>query len=97
MSRPGVSVEAAREAIGESFDVAVEVGRSAADGQVRVQRIAELVGADAKGVLTRDLFVANPEGGADAGFVVTGTTPRLAGDFAARGVRLDAGLFKRAR
>jgi hypothetical protein len=42
--------------------------------------------------------VANADAAAgDAGFVVTGTTPRLAGDFALRGVRLDAGLFKRAR
>jgi pilus assembly protein CpaF len=96
MSRPGVSVEAAREAIGESFDVAVEIGRSASDGQLRVLRVAELAGSDAKGVVTRDLFVSNPEGG-EAPFVVTGTTPRLAGDFAARGVRLDASLFKRAR
>ena len=32
LSRPGVSLEAAREAIGESFDLAVEIGRAASDG-----------------------------------------------------------------
>ena len=51
-----------REVIGESFDIAVEVG-SFPDGRLRVMRIAELGGADAKGIVARDLFVFNADPG----------------------------------
>jgi pilus assembly protein CpaF len=91
------SIEVAREAISESFDVVVEVGRVAPGGHLRVLRIAEIAGTDAKGVATRDLFISNLDLAGDASFVVTGATPRLAADFAARGVRLDAALFRRVR
>ena len=43
-------LEATREVVGEAFDVAVEVN-SFPDGRVRVTRIAELGGADAKGIV----------------------------------------------
>jgi pilus assembly protein CpaF len=95
LARPGASVEAARELVGESFDVAVEV-RRAGDGKLRVLRVAELVGTDAKGVGTRDIFVANAEGTGDAAFSVTGTIPRVAHDFLARGIRLDPSMFRKA-
>ena len=61
LTRAGVTVEAAREALGEAFDVAVEVVR-AADGRLRVLRVAEIAGADAKGVVARDLFVLSADG-----------------------------------
>ncbi|HLK35686.1 MAG TPA: ATPase, T2SS/T4P/T4SS family [Polyangiaceae bacterium] len=96
LGRPGTSVDVAREAIGESFDVALEVLRLP-DGRLRVQRVAELAGADAKGVVARDLFQSSVEGTGESGFIVTGTTPRIALDLAARGIKLDATLFKRAR
>ncbi|MDP9033310.1 MAG: FHA domain-containing protein [Myxococcota bacterium] len=92
--RPGALVEAAREAVGESFDIAVEVMRGA-DGEHRVVRVAELGGADAKGVVFRDLFVLRAEAEGPSSFAATGTTPRLASDFAARGIKLDPGLFRR--
>ncbi len=92
LAHPAASVEAAREAVGEAFDVAVELGRGPG-GKVRVTRLAELAGADAKGVVARDLF----QGSGDAGPLAAGPTPRLANDFAARGVKLDSALFKRAR
>jgi pilus assembly protein CpaF len=97
LGRPGASIEAAREAVAESFDVAVEVGWASGEGRVRVLRIAELAGADPKGVVTRDLFASNADPSGEPAFVVTGTTPRLAHEFAARGVRLDPNLFRRAR
>ena len=96
MARPGTSIEAARELVGESFDVTVEVGRGA-EGKLRVLRVSELTGADVKGVTARDLFLSNADAGGEPVFVVTGTTPRLAHEFAARGIRLDAALFRRAR
>jgi Flp pilus assembly CpaF family ATPase len=93
LARPGASIEAAREAVGESFDVAVEVTRSP-DGRQRVLRVAELVGGDPLGVVTRDLFVLTTDGTAEGVYATTGTVPRLASHFAARGVKLDGGLFK---
>ncbi|HEV3192585.1 MAG TPA: ATPase, T2SS/T4P/T4SS family [Polyangiaceae bacterium] len=95
-ARPGTSMEAARELVGESFDVTIEVGRGA-EGKLRVLRVSELTGADVKGVTARDLFLSNADAGGEPVFVVTGTTPRLAHEFAARGIRLDAALFRRAR
>jgi pilus assembly protein CpaF len=92
LAHPGASPEAAREAVCEAFDVAIEVGVGPG-GRVRVSRLVELAGADARGVITRDLFASAAAGeGASIG-----PTARLTHDFAARGVKLDAGLFKRAR
>jgi pilus assembly protein CpaF len=93
MARPGASLEAAREAVGESFDVAVEVVQ-AVSGTLRVSRIAELEGGDATGVVGRDLFIAEAGRDGQWGFTPTGTVPRLTSDFAARGVRMDHALFR---
>jgi hypothetical protein len=57
--------------------------------------MGELAGADASGIIVRDLFVRSADGTGEAGFVSTGVTPRLMQDFAARGLKLDAALFKR--
>ncbi len=96
LHRPGLSLEAMRDVVGESFDIAVEIG-AFPDGRLRVTRVAELGGADAKGIVARDLFVfnADPSGG-DGSFSATGVVPRIANELAARGMKLDAGLFKRA-
>jgi pilus assembly protein CpaF len=85
------SVEAARESVGESFDVAVEVV-SLPDGRARVVRVAELAGSDAKGVVARDLFTSSDDGQ----FAATGVVPRAVADFGGRGVKVDPNLFKRA-
>ena len=94
LARPGASIEAAREAAGESFDVVVEVVRTA-DGRLRVLRVAELAGSEGKGVATRDLFILSADGTGEGAYAATGTVPRLSHDFAARGVKLDGALFKR--
>jgi pilus assembly protein CpaF len=96
LSRPGVDLDAAREAVGESFDVAVEAVRLP-DGRLRVLRVAELSGGDSKGITVRELFTLSAEGaaGGDGAFVASGVTPRFVNDFAARGIKLDPGLFKR--
>lgn len=99
LHRPGLSLEAMRDVVGEAFDVAVEVG-TLPDGRLRVMRIAELGGSDAKGIVARDIFVfnadANPASGGEGGFSATGVVPRLANDLAARGMKLDPAIFKRA-
>jgi pilus assembly protein CpaF len=97
LGRPGASVEAAREAVSESFDIAVEVGWGGGERRPRILRITEFAGVEAKGLAMRDLFVSNSDPGSEPAFVVTGTTPRLAHEFAARGVRLDPNLFRRAK
>jgi pilus assembly protein CpaF len=96
LHRPGLGLEAMRDVVGEAFDVAVEVG-TLPDGRLRVMRIAELGGSDAKGIVARDLFVfnADPQGG-EGSFSATGVVPRLANDLAARGMKLDPSMFKRA-
>jgi pilus assembly protein CpaF len=96
MARPGASLEAAREAVGESFDVAVEVVQSA-PGSLRVSRIAELEGGDTTGVVGRDLFIAEADREGHWAFTPTGAIPRLTTDFAARGVRIDPALFRGGR
>jgi len=96
LHRPGLGLEAMREVVGEAFDLALEIG-TLPDGRARVMRIAELGGSDAKGIVARDLFVfnADPQGG-DGAFTATGVVPRIANELAARGMKLDPGLFKRS-
>ncbi len=96
LHRPGLSLEGMREVVGEAFDIAIETS-SLPDGRLRVTRIAELGGADAKGIVVRDLFVFSPDAsGGDGSFSATGVVPRLANELAARGMKLDPSLFKRA-
>jgi pilus assembly protein CpaF len=96
LHRPGLGLEAMRDVVGEAFDIALEV-TTLSDGRLRVMRIAELGGSDAKGIVARDVFVFNtdPQGG-EGGFGSTGVVPRLANDLAARGMKLDPAIFKRA-
>lgn len=93
LARPGVGLEAAREMVGEAFDVAIEA-TALPDGRYRVTRIAELAGGDTKGVIARDLFVAQADG-PDGGHQATGVVPHLATELGARGIRLDPSLFKK--
>lgn len=93
-ARPGLAEGAARDALAESFDIAIEVATTA-DRRVRITRIAELSGVDAKGIVVRDIFTSVGEGAADGGFTATGIVPRIATELAQRGIRLDSSLFKR--
>jgi pilus assembly protein CpaF len=93
LAHPGATVDAAREAVSESFDVAIEVVR-AGDGKLRTLRVAELAGIDERGIVARDLFVMG-DGTGEAAYAATGVVPRLANDFAARGVRLEPSIFRR--
>jgi pilus assembly protein CpaF len=94
LSRPGLGAEAARECVGEAFDVGIEM-TTLSDGRQRILRIVELGGNDAKA--PRDLFVYVPEPSGDGTFQAMGVQPRAVADFAARGVKLDGAIFKRLR
>jgi hypothetical protein len=54
----------------------------------------ELAGGDARGVVVHELFLGHIDRDGRWTFTATGTTPRLASDFAARGGKLDMTLFK---
>jgi pilus assembly protein CpaF len=96
LDRPGLSLDGTREVVAEGFDVAAEV-TAFPDGRLRVTRVAELGGADAKGIVARDLFVFSSDpGGGDGSFSATGVVPRIANELAARGMKLDGAMFKRA-
>jgi pilus assembly protein CpaF len=96
MSRPGIDVDTTRECLAEAFDVAVEV-TTLADGRLRVLRVAEMGAGENRA--PRDLFVFTPDAsGGDGTFQASGAgSPRLVNEFAARGVKLDPAVFKRAR
>jgi pilus assembly protein CpaF len=95
LHRPGLTLEGMRELVGEAFDIAVE-STSFPDGRLRVTRIAELGAVDAKGVVARDIFAWSPDGNTGEGtFNPTGVVPRIAGELAARGTKLDGSMFKR--
>jgi pilus assembly protein CpaF len=93
LSRPGTSMDVAREVVAECFDVAIEV--SMADGKLRIHRLAELDAGNEKGSLVRDIFVHQADGAGEAAFAATGTIPKFKDELASRGVRLEATLFKK--
>jgi pilus assembly protein CpaF len=95
LARPGISPATAREIVGTSFDIGVEISRDSG-GTLRVQRITELSGTDLSDLGMRDIFVSSAHGGV-VSFSVTGTTPRLVQDMASRGIQLDATMFTRSR
>lgn len=97
-ARPGVDPASARQWIGASFDVAVEVAR--VGGRHRVLRIAE-IDADASEIRTRDVFqfVLDPATG-DRGegvFQPTGVIPAVVQELRAHGHRVDESTFKKSR
>jgi len=95
LARPGVSVESARECVADAFDIVIELGRLP-DERPRVFRLAELAGSDGKGVVARDVFTfVTEDASGDGTFAVSGVVPRVVGEFAARGVKVDPNLFKR--
>ena len=81
-----------RDGLGESFDVALELGAQP-DGRPKIIRICELAGAEGKAVAVHELFVLEANGE----YVATGTIPRMVADLGVRGVKIDQGIFKRGR
>jgi pilus assembly protein CpaF len=97
LARSGTSADAAREALGECFDLAVEIVRLG-DGRLRVQRVSELDVAERAGGITltpRDIFVLQNDASGESALTATGVIPKVKDDLAARGVRLDAALFRK--
>lgn len=96
---PATSTEAVREWINASFDIGIELVRMR-DGRMRVARVAELAGVEGSAIALRDIFTFSVDriaaGGAIEGsFHPTGVVPRVAEQLQARGVPLDATVFRR--
>jgi pilus assembly protein CpaF len=97
--RPGLPVEALREWVNASFDVAVEYARMR-DGRTRVVRVSEPAGVEGRVITMRDIFTFHVErtasgGAVEGSFHPTGVVPRIAEDLQARGLSLDPSLFRR--
>src|SRR5690606_18814688 len=96
--RPGLTVPTAREWLGASFDLGLEVTRLR-DGRLRLVRIAELR-RSSQGVSLRDIFTfayhhTAAGGSVEGAFYASGTVPRVIEDLAARGMALDVAIFRR--
>jgi pilus assembly protein CpaF len=83
LERAGSSADDAAQAMGDSFDIAVDL-QSADGGRLRVMRVAELHGTSDGGGVARDLFVFSTNGTGEPSYVATGLAPRLSLDFAVR-------------
>jgi pilus assembly protein CpaF len=100
-ARPGLTLDAAREWLGTSFDLAVELARLR-DGRYRVLRVAEVIGTDHGAVALRDIFTFSVErsaagGAVEGSFAATGVVPRFVEELRLRGITLDQALFDRSR
>ncbi|PIE05721.1 MAG: hypothetical protein CSA75_03240, partial [Sorangium cellulosum] len=97
--RAGLPIEAVREWLNASFDLAVELVRLR-DGRSRVARISEPAGVEGNAIALRDIFTFTVERTASGGtvegsFHPSGVVPKVAENLQARGLGLDPGLFRR--
>ena len=97
-SRPGLTVETAREWLTSALDLGLELARPR-DDRVRVVRLAEFR-SGGHNTSVRDIFsfayhrtVAG--GSVEGSFYASGTIPRIVEDLAARGMPLDTTIFRR--
>ena len=82
--------------VGEAFfDIAV--GSAPSRRSLARDAHRELSSADQKGVIARDLFVFNADPGGGDGISAPPASCPHRDDLAARGMKLDAGMFKPAR
>jgi pilus assembly protein CpaF len=98
-ARSGMSIEAAREWVASSFDIAVEVSKLR-DGRQRVLRVSEINGTSDREILTQDIFTFLIErtaagGSIEGSFNSSGVVPRVADEMRARGIALETSLFTR--
>jgi pilus assembly protein CpaF len=97
-ARAALSTQTAREWIGSSFDLGLEVTQLR-DGRLRVVRLVEFRSSH-EGTSLRDIFVFTYHrtaagGSVEGAFYASGTVPRIVEDLAARGMPLDQSIFRR--
>lgn len=97
-TKPGVTPDIAREWLTSAFDLVIEIARLR-DGRHRVLRVAELE-MEGTRISVRDIFTFAVErtaagGAVEGSFHPTGVVPGIVEDLAARGIQIDASIFKR--
>ena len=97
-TKPGLTPDIAREWLTSAFDLVIEIARLR-DGRHRVLRVAELE-MDGNRIAVRDIFTFAVErtaagGAVEGSFHPTGVVPGIVEDLAARGIQIDASIFKR--
>ncbi|MEZ4440325.1 MAG: FHA domain-containing protein [Polyangiaceae bacterium] len=97
-TRPALTTQTAREWLGASFDLGLEVTQLR-DGRLRVVRMAEFRSGH-QGTSLRDIFTFSYHrtaagGSIEGAFYASGTVPRIVDDLAARGMPLDQSIFRR--
>ncbi len=95
---PALSSQTAREWLGASFDLGLEVTQLR-DGRLRVVRLVEFR-SEPHGTSLRDIFAfayhrTAAGGSIEGAFYASGTVPRIVEDLAARGMPLDQSIFRR--
>lgn len=98
VTKPGLTPDIAREWLASAFDLVIEIARLR-DGRHRVLRVAELA-VEGGHVAVRDIFTFAVErtaagGAVEGSFHPTGVVPGIVEDLAARGIQIDASIFKR--
>jgi pilus assembly protein CpaF len=97
-TKSGLTPDIAREWLTSAFDLVIEIARLR-DGRHRVLRVAELE-MDGNRIAVRDIFTFAVErtaagGAVEGSFHPTGVVPGIVEDLAARGIQIDASIFKR--
>ena len=97
-TRPGLTPQTAREWLGATFDLGLEVTQLR-DGRRRVVRLVEFRSSQ-QGIHMRDIFTFTYHrtatgGSIEGAFYASGTVPRIVEDLSARGMPLDQSIFRR--
>jgi pilus assembly protein CpaF len=96
---PGVTVDTARQALANGFDLALEIG-SATDGRDRVRRVVDVSLDPGGATQLHEVFSfvsdrAASGGSPEGSFVAASAEPRLLDELRARGVQIDTSPFQR--
>jgi pilus assembly protein CpaF len=97
-TRSGLSAQTAREWVGATFDLGLEMTQLR-DGRRRVVRLVEFRSSQS-GIHMRDIFTfayhrTAAGGSIEGAFYASGTVPRIVDDLSARGMPLDQSIFRR--
>jgi pilus assembly protein CpaF len=97
-TRPGLSTQTAREWVGATFDLGLEMTQLR-DGRRRAVRLVEFRSSQS-GIQMRDVFTfayhrTAAGGSIEGAFYASGTVPRIVDDLAARGLPVDQSIFRR--
>lgn len=93
-ARPGLPVDTARDWLGGSLRLVIEVGRGG-DGVFRLMRVCEIARVEADALALEEIFTVSPAGadGETGALVATGRVPRVVDVLRRRGLEVDLAVF----